>query len=85
VESLATGLHARIGRQAVARYLVTTSIYQNGSIAYPKGAMVELTSAQMTALGASNFQTANNPVNTNGTQAGSPTHDLAGEAAGVSN
>jgi hypothetical protein len=47
--------------------------------------MVELASSQMTALGASNFRTANNPVNTNGTQAGSPAHDLAGEAAGVSN
>jgi hypothetical protein len=83
----------------VARYLVLTSISQAGSIAYPKGAVVDLTSARVTALGASNFRAVNNPslaaaavttytggaTLTAGTSAGSPTHDTNGEAAGASN
>ena len=81
----------------MARYVVTTSIFQGSSVAYPKGAVVDLTSAQVTALGASNFRAANNPGGTQtttylggassslGIAEGSPTHDTNGEAAGVSN
>jgi hypothetical protein len=81
----------------MSRYLVTTSIIQGGSVAYPKGAMVELSSAQVTALGAANFRLANNPgtpvtttytggaTSSAGVQTGSQTHDTLGMAAGVSN
>lgn len=81
----------------MARYVVSSSIFQGGSIAYPKGAVVELTSAQVTALGASNFRTANAPGGTQtttyaggatsgvGIHTASETHDTSGEAAGVSN
>lgn len=56
-----------------------------GPVEYRKGAVVYLTAAQVTSLGASNFRSVNNPLNVNGTAPSSPTHDTLGEASTVSN
>jgi len=68
----------------MARYLVKKTI-RNGSLEYRQGIVVDLTPSQVTALGASSFRAANNPVNMYGTAIASPTHDTQGEASGVSN
>lgn len=68
----------------MARYLVLNTV-RVGPLEYRKGITVDLTSAQVSTLGASNFRLANNPLNTFGTQVSSPTHDTVGEASGVSN
>ena len=86
----------------MARYLVTSTVNATDTdgrtpVQYRKGQTVDLTPAQVTALGASNFRAANNPGGTQtttylggatsslGIQVASPTHDLAGRAAGASN
>ena len=87
----------------MAKYLVVAKITgindASGSpMEYRKGTVVELTSAQVTALGATNFRLMNNPgaastvvtylggaTLTTGINPGSPTHDTAGMAAGTSN
>jgi hypothetical protein len=82
----------------MARYIITVPGTYAGT-RWEKGAVAELTAAQVTAIGASNLRALNNPVQggpvtvayiggaqaTFGTPAGSPTHDLSGEACGVSN
>ena len=88
----------------MAKYLVVAKIASatdaGGSpMEYRKGVVVELTSAQVSALGASNFRLVNNPgagsqvisygvssgTLTLGTSPGSVTHDTSGEAAGAAN
>jgi hypothetical protein len=80
----------------MARYIITVpGTY--GGVRYEKGAVAELTAAQVSAIG-SNLRALNNPVQgtgsatyiggaqaTFGTESASPTHDLLGMAAGVSN
>jgi hypothetical protein len=68
----------------MARYLIEVA-GTYGGLRYERGQTAELTAAQVTAIGAANLRAASNPLNVNGSQAGSQTHDLAGEAAGVSN
>jgi hypothetical protein len=80
----------------MARYIVQVpGTY--GGVRYEEGAVAELTAAQVTAIGAGNLRAMNNPgtdgtvqyiggaAATFGVAAASPTHDLAGMAAGVSN
>lgn len=87
----------------MSKYLVTTKIPSatdaNGNtVEYRKGAVVELTAAQVSALGAANFRLVNNPgagstvisyiggaTLTVGTAPASGTHDTLGMAAGASN
>lgn len=74
----------------MARYEVLTTFKVNeqhgmltaqvGQVEYTKGQVVELTPAQVTALGSSNFRALSSVSGT-----ASPTHDLAGEGAGASN
>ena len=68
----------------MARYLVLNTV-KTGPVEYRKGNVVDLTSAQVATLGASNFRLAVNPVAANGAAAGSPTHDTLGEGSSVSN
>lgn len=70
--------------QATTLYLVINTV-RIGPVEYKKGAMVYLTATQVTAIGASNLRTVNNPTAPNGAQSASHTHDTLGEAAGVSN
>lgn len=87
----------------MAKYLVIakiTGINDAGGnpVEYRKGTVAELTSAQVTALGAANFRLMNNPgagsqvisyagggTLTLGTNPGSVTHDTNGEASGAAN
>jgi hypothetical protein len=80
----------------MARYIVETTVTVGG-FTYQKGMTAELSSAQVSAIGASNLRAANNPGGTqtvsyaggatssSGIQVASQTHDTAGEAAGASN
>jgi hypothetical protein len=81
----------------MARYIITVPGTYAGT-RWEKGAVAELTAAQVSAIGASNLRALNNPVQggpvsvtyigataTFGTETASPTHDLLGMAAGVSN
>jgi hypothetical protein len=68
----------------MARWLVAVQFKSSG-LEYRKGTIVELTPAQVTALGASNFRAVVNPIGANGTNPSTPTHDTLGEASGVSN
>jgi hypothetical protein len=88
----------------MSKYLVVAKIASatdagGNPVEYRKGAVVELTSAQVSALGASNFRLMNNPgagtqvtsygvsggTLTTGINPGSVTHDTNGEAAGAAN
>jgi hypothetical protein len=86
----------------MSRYLVLSTIRgvtdAGGSpMGYRKGAIVELTSSQVSALGASNFRLAASPgtpqtvtyqgggSSYSAVQTGGQNHDLASEAAGASN
>lgn len=87
----------------MAKYLVVAKIASatdagGNPVEYRKGAVVELTSAQVSALGASNFRLVNNPgagtqvtsysgggTLTTGINPASVTHDTNGEAAGAAN
>ncbi len=70
----------------MARYVIGSNVTVAG-VPYYRDQVAELTSAQASAITGADgkLRAANNPINTNGTQVGSPTHDLAGEATGVSN
>jgi hypothetical protein len=81
----------------VARYIIEVA-GTYGGLRYEKGQVAELTSAQVSTIGAGNLRAAVNPVISTSTtayagggtssvavQAGTPTHDTAGEATGVSN
>jgi hypothetical protein len=80
----------------MARYIVQVPGTYGGT-RYEQGAVAELTAAQVTAIGAGNLRALNNPGTavtvayiggsavTFGVPMASPTHDLAGMAAGVSN
>lgn len=68
----------------MTRYKVQVPITYMGE-KVSKGQVIDLTPAQVTGIGAGNLRASNNPVNTDGTQVASPTHDTLGEATGVSN
>ena len=65
-------------------YLVLKAVTYMGE-RVPRGAVIALTPAQATSIGAANLRAINNPLNTNGSHAASETHDTQGEAVGVSN
>lgn len=65
-------------------YLVMKAVtYMGERVA--KGAVIHLTPAQVTSIGAGNLRAVNNPLNSNGAHAASETHDTQGEAVNVSN
>lgn len=68
----------------MARWLIVNT-FKVGAAEYRKGNTIELTSAQVTALGASNFRAIVNPLNISGSHPASETHDTLGENSGVSN
>lgn len=70
--------------QTTTPYLITSTI-RIGPLEYRKGAVAHLTATQVTAVGATNLRTVNNPSNVNGSHCSSETHDTAGEASAVSN
>ena len=70
--------------QTTTPYLITSTV-RSGPLEYRKGAVAHLTAAQVTAVGASNLRTINNPLNVNGSHPASETHDTLGEASGASN
>jgi hypothetical protein len=70
--------------QTTTPYLVINTV-RIGPLEYRKGVIAHLTATQVTAVGASNLRTVNNPLASNGAHAASETHDTLGEASGVSN
>lgn len=69
----------------MSRYLVLNTVKPSPGVEYRKGNVAELTSAQVTALGATNFRLVSTSVLAGGAAPSSPTHDTLGEASGVSN
>lgn len=70
--------------QTTTPYLITSTV-RIGPLEYRRGTVAHLTATQVTAVGASNLRSVNNPLNTNGSHAASETHDTLGEASCVSN
>lgn len=71
---------------ATSPYLVINTVrIGTPPLEYKKGVTVYLTAAQVTAVGAANVRAINAPLNPNGSNPASGTHDTLGEASGVSN
>jgi hypothetical protein len=68
----------------MARYIIQSPVTVSG-VRYERGAVAELTPAQVTAIGAGNLRALSSPLSPSGAAPGTPTHDTSGEAAGVSN